>query len=211
MIKKIILVLSLVMLSFAAKSEDSHGHDHDDEPKKENPEKDKNLKAVETKEKTDDGHGHDEPHSDHGDEHSKDEHAKGHSDEDGEDEHGHGDENAQIGADKGILQADKDKGFKLSPEAEANFKVEKIKVQSSDGIEIPRKALVTSTIEINVYRYRDGFYKRIDFDTISKNTTSLKIKSKDIKQGDEIATTGLGFLRVTEIAAFDGAPEGHAH
>jgi hypothetical protein len=223
MIKKIILVMSLVMLSFAAKSEDSHGHDHDDEPKKENPEKDKTLKAVEAKEKADDGHGHDEPHSDHGDEHddehakghhdehSKDEHAKGHSDQGGEDEHGHGDENAQIGADKGILEADKDKGFKLSPEAEANFKVEKIKVQSSDGVEIPKKALVTSTIEVNVYRYRDGFYKRIDFDTISKNTTNLKIKSKDIKQGDEIATTGLGFLRVTEIAAFDGAPEGHAH
>lgn len=193
MIKKIILVLSLVMLSFAAKSEDSHRHDHGDEPKKENPEKDKNLKAVEKKEKSDDGHGHDEPHSDHAD------------------EHGHGDENAQIGADKGILVADKDKGFKLSPETEANFKVEKIKVQSSEDVEIPRKALVTSTIEINVYRYRDGFYKRIDFDTISKNTTSLRIKSKDIKQGDEIATTGLGFLRVTEIAAFDGAPEGHAH
>jgi hypothetical protein len=223
MIKKIILVMSLLTLSFTAKSEDSHGHDHDDEPKKEDAAKVKKTEAVETKDHADDDHEHGEAHADHADENSdehakghddgygKDEHAKGHDDEHGEDERGHGDENAQIGADKGILEADKDKGFKMSPEAEANFKVKKIKVQSADGIEIPKKALVTSTIEVNVYRYREGFYKRIDFDTISKNTTTLKIKSKDLKQGDEIATTGLGFLRVTEIAAFDGAPEGHSH
>lgn len=210
MIKKIVLVISLIVFSLTAKSNDSHDHDHEDESHKEKSVKVKKTIATEEKDSADDGHEHGESHADHDDEHN-DDHARGHDDEHGEDEHGHGEENAQIGEDKGILEADKDKGFKISPEAEVNFKVEKIKVQSSEGVEIPKKALVTSTIEVNVYRYREGFYKRIDFETISKSTTGIKIKSKDIKQGDEIATTGLGFLRVTEIAAFDGAPEGHSH
>ena len=232
MIKKIILVLSLVALSFTASSEDSHDHDHDshDKARKEKSAKPKEVKKDKSTESTDDGHEHDEPNAEHDDkqsdehddkqsdehaedhdEHREDEHAKGHDDEHGEGEHDEGDENSQIGADKGILEADKDKGFKLSPEAEVNFKVNKVKVLSTESIELPRKALVASTIEVNVYRYRAGFYKRIDFETISKSATTIKIKSKDIKQGDEIATTGLGFLRVTEIAAFDGAPEGHSH
>lgn len=201
MIKKLILVLSLVSLSFVAKSEDPRDHDHDshDKARKEKP-----TKAVDLPDhdESEDKHEHADSDADHEDEHGN---------ENAENENGHDEENAQVGPDKGIVEADKEKGFKLSPEAEVNFAVKKIKVQSADGVEIPQKALVTSTVEVNVYRYRDGFYKRIDFDTVSKNTTTLRIKSKDIKQGDEIATTGLGFLRVTEIAAFDGAPEGHSH
>jgi len=241
MIKKIIMILSLLALSIAAQSKDLHDHSHGthDHSKKQK-EKITKTKKTTNKEKAEEkhehgekenenDHDHEESHADHDDhkedarghgkdkddKHGKDEHTKGHEDEHEEGEHGHddehGEENAQIGVEKGILEADKEKGFKLSSEAEANFIVEKVKVQSSDGVELPKKALVTSTIEVNVYRYRDGYYKRIDFNTITKSATSIKIKSKDLKQGDEIATTGLSFLRVTEIAAFDGAPEGHSH
>jgi hypothetical protein len=70
---------------------------------------------------------------------------------------------------------------------------------------------VTSGVEINIYRYRDGFYKRIDFVKLSTNEGYVKISSKGLVKGDFIVTRGLGFILVAEIAAFGGAPEGHSH
>ncbi len=133
-------------------------------------------------------------------------------------EHGHGDEHAQneeenpqVGPNKGILAASEDEGIKLSPEAEKNFEIQKIKVSNPSSIEIPKDALITAGLEVNLYRYRAGFYKRIDFEQLSRSKNKISIRSRDLQSGDEIAITGLGFLRIAEIAAFGGAPEGHSH
>lgn len=172
--------------------------------------------------KHDDHKDHAEEKGEHGSDHKseEDDHHEDHKDEEKE-EHadhkedgGHGEEseaNAQVGAHKGIVEADKEKGFKLSVEAEKNFDIKKIKILSTASIELPLSAVATSTVEVNVYRFRDGFYKRIDFNQISKNQNKIFIKSPELKTGDEVAISGLGYLRVTEIAAFDGAPEGHSH
>lgn len=145
-----------------------------------------------------------EEHADHDDEHS--EHGDAH------DGHGeHEEENSQVGADKGILEASEEQGIKLSPEAEKNFEIEKVVVTNSNSTNISKDAVVTSGVEVNLYRYRDGFYKRIDFMKLSKNGTILTISSKDLMKGDSIVTRGLGFILVAEIAAFGGAPEGHSH
>lgn len=145
-----------------------------------------------------------EEHADHDDEHS--EHGDAH------DGHGeHEQENSQVGADKGILEASEEQGIKLSPEAEKNFEIEKVVVTNSNSTNISKDAVVTSGVEVNLYRYRDGFYKRIDFMKLSKNGIILTISSKDLMKGDSIVTRGLGFILVAEIAAFGGAPEGHSH
>lgn len=140
-----------------------------------------------------------------------------HADEGHEDSHDHQDhgdhaeeENSQTGPEKGILAASADRGIQLSPEAEKQFEVKKLKVDAST-IELPRSAIVTSGVEVNLFRYRDGFYKRIDFKLVKKNATTIIAQSKDLKAGDEVALTGLGFLRTAEVAAFGGAPEGHSH
>lgn len=155
-----------------------------------------------------DGHKHDEHEKE--DEHSgADEHEESH--EHGKsDEHGEHEESAQVGPDKGILEASESEGFKLSPEAEKNFEISRVKA-SSDSIELPKSAIVTAVAEINVFRYRNGFYKRIDFSEENRSQGKVRIRSKDIKPGDEIVVHGLGFLRIAEIAAFGGAPEGHSH
>lgn len=165
--------------------------------------------ASENHDKKEDSHSseksHEEGKEEHGDhkEHAEGEKHAGHDEE--------GEENPQVGADKGIVEANKEKGFKLSPEAEKNFSVKKLKVMKPQNIEIPKEALVTSGVEINLYRLRDGFYKRIDFTTVTTKLNSLIINSKDLSQNDEIALSGLGFLRISEISAFEGAPEGHSH
>lgn len=117
---------------------------------------------------------------------------------------------AQVGPDKGILAASQSEGFKLSPEAEKNFGLSRTKV-SSESIELPKSAIVTSVAEINVFRYRNGFYKRVEFSEMNRSQDKVRIRSKEIRPGDEIVIKGLGFLRIAEIAAFGGAPEGHSH
>jgi len=140
----------------------------------------------------------------------------GERDEHGDHEHGKADsrheheETSQVGPDKGIVEANESQGIKLSPEAEKNFGLTRIRV-SGPSVEIPKSAIVTAVTEINIVRYRNGFYKRVDFSEVSRSIDKIVVRSEDIKLGDEIVVKGLGFLRIAEIAAFGGAPEGHSH
>ncbi len=162
-----------------------------------------------TKHENHDGDDHHEkPSKDEHDHHGENER---NSKDKGHDEHGeHSEENAQVGADKGILEASESEGIKLSPEAEKNFLISRIKV-TDKLIKLPKRAIVTTLSERNIFRYRTGFYKRIDFVEISRNLEDVTIRSDELKPGDELVIQGLGFLRTAEIAAFGGAPEGHSH
>ncbi|MBK7961793.1 MAG: hypothetical protein IPK04_11720 [Bdellovibrionales bacterium] len=177
---------------------DEHDHALKKKPKAESPKHEEHGTHEEKK-----GEVHEAEHK-HSEEEQKD---HGHGDE-----HAHGEEeNPQVGPNKGILAASEDEGIRLSPEAEKNFEIQKLKITAASSFEIPKDAVVTAGLEVNLYRYRDGFYKRIDFDQISRSGNKISIRSRDLKNGDEIAITGLGFLRIAEIAAFGGAPEGHSH
>ena len=186
-------LFSLGAISVSAKN-DSHKHDE---------------KSKQEKSHDHDGAGHnEEKHAEHDDGESHEHEESGeHADHD---EHGEHEEGAQVGPNKGILEASESEGIKLSPEAEKNFELSRIKV-SGNTVEIPKIAVVTAVAEVNVFRYRNGFYKRIDFAQVGRSSASVTIQSKDLKPGDEIVIQGLGFLRLAEIAAFGGAPEGHSH
>lgn len=122
-----------------------------------------------------------------------------------DDEHGH-EENSQVGEGKGIVAASEDDGIKLSPEAEKNFEIQKV-----SGNIIPKSALVKVGEEINLYRYRDGFYKRVDFNVVKNDGDKIHIQSPDLKSTDQIVVQGMGYIRIVEIAAFGGAVTGHSH
>lgn len=124
--------------------------------------------------------------------------------------HNHEEEVSFVGPDKGVLEAKEDQGIKLSTEAEKNFEISKVKI-SNGLLEIPKRALVTAGTEINVYRFRGGFYKRVDCEVVKQNAELITIKSSDLKIGDEIVTRGVGFIRLAELMTFDDAPEGHSH
>lgn len=133
-------------------------------------------------------------------------HAEEHDDHGHDEEHEEHEENSQVGEGKGILEASEDDGIKLSPQAEKNFEIQKV-----TGTIIAKSAIVKVGEEINLYRYRDGFYKRIDFQIIKKDGNQIHIKSPDLKPSDQIVVQGMGFIRVSEIAAFGGAVTGHSH
>lgn len=209
---KIFTILFLAVLpmqfAFAAKAKEKKenlkaevvGHDsdeeghHDHEKKSDDKEHKEHAKA---------------PHDDH-DEKENDDHDD-HAEEGHEGHDESAEENPQVGEGKGITAATPEQGFKLSEQATKNFEIETVKVESNQSIIIPKMAIVTAGDEVNIFRLRDGFYKRIDFDTIKKDSKQVTIKSKDLKVSDQIVVHGNGFLRIAEIAAFGGAPEGHSH
>jgi hypothetical protein len=136
---------------------------------------------------------------DHGDHEKK--HAHGEKDEHG----------GSVGPDKGILEASVDGAIRISPEALRNFELKTIRLAGSGPWTLPPSAKLQSLEEENVYRLRNGFYKRVEF-VVSKRTASeMTIGADNLKAGDEVVISGIGFLRIAEIAAFGGAPEGHSH
>lgn len=171
----------------------------------------KKEKEVPHKDSSEDGHdAHREQKDEHA-EHNDDDHDKEKGEHAEHGAHAESEENSQVGATKGILEVSESSGFKLAPEAEKNFEIVRKIVDVARAIEIPKSAVVTAVAEVNVYRYRNGFYKRIDFIKIKQMNSTVTIKSDDLKAGDEIVIRGLGFLRIAELAAFGGAPEGHSH
>ena len=142
-----------------------------------------------------DGHSHAEEKAGH------DHGSEGHADE----------ESGNVGPDKGILEASEEKGFKLSPQAVKNFELKTQKLSGSGPWTVPHSAKLLSGEEMNIYRQRDGYFKRIDFNAIKRTPQQLTLSSKDLRSGDEVVVNGIGFLRIAELTAFGGAPEGHSH
>lgn len=112
-----------------------------------------------------------------------------------------------IGPDKGILEVSESLGFKISPEAEKNFDLQFLSVTSGTNLKVPKSAIIFSGEEKNIYRQREGFFKRLDLDSIKKSGTEYIISAKDLRAGDKIVSHGLGLLRIAEIAAGGGIEE----
>lgn len=155
--------------------EDKHEHELGEKHEKEDGE-------------SDHAHNQGEGHAHGDDEHGKEEH-------DDKGEHDHEDEeNSAVGPDKGILEKGKN-GFKLSPEAIANFGISTAKVQSP--LQLPPAAIIKVKDERFVYRLSAGWIKKLHLD--------------DVNAGDELIITGTGFVRIAEIVAVEGMAEGHSH
>lgn len=159
-----------------------------------------------------------------GDHAESEEHGDEHAEAEGEEKHGHGDEheghgegeeeeeeNSAVGPEKGITKTDKKLGFQLSPSAIKTFKLATIPALPGQLMTLPNSGIFFGLQERNVFRVRDGFYKRVDFKLINKTKTHSTVDIKDLEAGDLIVTGGLGFLRIAELAASGGGAVGHAH
>lgn len=153
-----------------------------------------------------------EDHEEHEEGHHHEDEKNGHKDDHAHSENeGHEDVGGNVGPEKGILAADAEKGVTLSPEALKNFEIKTMTLSGAGPWNIPLSARLLSGEEVNIYRGRNNAFKRIDFKTTKTTETSLTITSSDLKAGDAIVIHGIGFLRIAELAAFGGAPEGHSH
>jgi len=140
-------------------------------------------------------------HQEHSDENSHEAHGSDHEEE----------STSSVGPDKGILAASKEKGISLSEAALKNFDIKTQTLLGPGPWTLPASAKVSALEEVNLYRLRDGHFKRIDFKELKKSTDTISVSSSDLKPGDSIVVNGVGFLRIAELAAFGGAAHGHSH
>lgn len=201
---KFILIFLAVIFSFANRSQA--------EMAKPNTPKQAGIKNEKAHEAHSDKHDHENESKeasggDH-DDHDKEADGHNHAKESGGHEE---EESGNVGPDKGILEANEEMGFKLSHEALKNFELKTQKISGAGPWTVPLAARLLSGEEINIYRLRDGFFKRIDFNLIKKMSQHISLHSKELRSNDEIVVSGIGFLRIAELAAFGGAPTGHSH
>lgn len=198
---KNLFLIGLFVLGFstmvkAAGDNDHSGHDHE---KKGKPHSDKEAKGH-----SDHDHKKEEkPHSDH--DHEKE--AKGHSDH-GNEEKKEGEKN--VGPKKGVTSFDEVKGFTLSNEAIKNFSIKTEALEGNGPWVIPATALLLTGEEKNIYRLRDGYFKRIDIEVVEKVASKILFKSLEVKSGDSLVVQGVDFIRTAEVDATSGE-SGHSH
>lgn len=104
-----------------------------------------------------------------------------------------------------------EEGFELSEVAQRNFGVKTQKLEGSGPWPVSSTAVVRSNEEVNLYRFRDGRFFRVDFEIVSQSPEQLKVLSQDLQAGDAVVLQGIGFLRIAEIAASGGVEHGHSH
>lgn len=153
--------------------------------------------------------GHGNSHKDeHKDEHRndhKDEHTAGKTTEAHVE---HGDEHGEKHEEHDKVS--KEDGFKLNVAAMKTFEIKTVKI-TSQQTKVSRNTIYKGLNEVNIYRFRDGLFKRIDFKTLSQDKNDYLVSSPDLKIGDGIVVNGVGFLRMAEIAASGGLSDSHSH
>lgn len=159
------------------------------------------------------------PHA-HGDEHEGEEHSENEEHDDHGKEtdgdshgHGHGEEEApeNVGPTKGVLTFDEHVGFNLSPEAEKNFSLARIKpLAKGDSWEVPINALVHSMDKVFVYRERKALLLAIPVRVLKKSGLIATIQAQKLSASDLVISNGAGHLKVVELDLNSGEV-GHAH
>lgn len=153
--------------------------------------------------------GHRNSHKDDHKGDHKDEHTAGKTTE-AHVEHGdeHGDERGEKHEEHDKVS--KEDGFKLNVAAMKTFEIKTVKI-ASQQTKVSRNAIYKGLNEVNIYRFRDGLFKRIDFKTLSQDKNDYLVSSPDLKIGDGIVVNGIGFLRMAEISASGGLSDSHSH
>lgn len=218
------ILISILFFIFSPLSaEEKHPHSHSEKTKESHAEEGAHS-GQENEGKDEHGHSHDEEkkgeggeahedHKDHSDEKESHEGEENkHSDEGHEEGEGHEEEefSSSVGPGNAVTAADENQGIQLSDKAQRTLEIRLQPVTSS----LPKSAVVTSKEETGVYRFRDGWFKRIEgeiVDTGSARVTFRPRRASDFKKGDQIVVNGAPLLRVAELDAFAGESAGHGH
>jgi len=102
-------------------------------------------------------------------------------------------------------------GFKLSKKAIKNLDVKFKIIGSGSHWDIPKSSLVRIKSSTGVYRKYDGWITMVLVNVVNKSKTSVRISSVDLQEGDEVATSGVKFLRMTDADLNSDTVDACAH
>lgn len=91
-----------------------------------------------------------------------------------------------------------DGSFKISDKSLNVMGIKFIKLTGSGPWELPKDALVKIKFTQGVYRKYEGDITYVLVTAIKTDGQKIIIKSDDLETGDEVAVTGVNFLRLTE-------------
>ena len=97
-----------------------------------------------------------------------------------------------------VMAFNKEDGFKLSNRAMSNLGVGFTNIKGNGPWILPKLALVKIKHSIGVYRRWDGWISMVLVNVVGQTKETVTIKSIDLEAQDEVAITGVPFLRMTE-------------
>lgn len=110
-----------------------------------------------------------------------------------------------------IVAFSKEDGFKLSNKAITNLGVTFISLKGKSPWVIPKSALVKIKHATGVYRKWDGWMTMVLVKIVSKTKETVTIKSVDLQNMDDVAITGVPFLRMTDADLNSDTVDSCAH
>lgn len=104
-----------------------------------------------------------------------------------------------------VTQYTADDGFKMSPDSIKTLGVEFTKLPAGPRWTMPSSAIVRAKHVTGAYRrISDGWITMVLVKVIETRGSSSIIESQDLEAGDEVATQGVQFLRVTDVGLAAG-------
>ena len=105
----------------------------------------------------------------------------------------------------------KEDGFKLSDKAVKNLGVTFKTLNGSGPWMIPKSSLVRIKHSTGVYRKWDGWITMVLVKVLNQTKETVTIKSVDLQDQDNVAITGVPFLRMTEADLNSDTVDACAH
>ena len=110
-----------------------------------------------------------------------------------------------------VTAFNKEDGFKLSEKAMKNLGISFNSINGNGPWAIPKSSLVRIKHSVGVYRKWDGWITMVLVDIIGQTNNTVIVKSLDLEAKDEVAITGVSFLRMTEADLNSDTVDACAH
>ena len=91
-----------------------------------------------------------------------------------------------------------DGNFKMSEKSLKHLGVNFVALKGNSPWSVPKEALVTIKLTKGVYRRFQGEITHVIVKTAESKDGNILIQSEDLESGDEVAISGVKFLRMTE-------------
>lgn len=118
---------------------------------------------------------------------------------------------SRFGPGKAIEAFSEEDGFKMSPKAVSTLGVRFESVRGSGPWRVPKSSLIHIKQSTGVYRRYDGWISMVLIKVVSQTSETALITSQDLEPGDEIASHGVQFLRMTDADLNAGTVDTCAH
>ncbi len=117
----------------------------------------------------------------------------------------------QFGPNMAITDFNKEDGFKMSDKALNKLKIKFAKIQGVNSWTIPEEAIVKIKQSTGVYRRLDGWVTFVLVKVSQRSSGVVNITSADLENGDEVAITGVNYLRMTDADLNSDTVDSCAH